>query len=190
MLRAFISHGERSLLRIRIDSRGRLKVTNEQILEIFQQIENAGLFTNSQTHDIVRQALISNPAGKNGARFIITLGTPTGTAECRECSRKLPADQFGYYQTRVKSDGTLMRFNALCLSCRDKSAAETRRALADQRENIPPRPEPGSICPHCNRRWPGNWHRDHDHSTGKFLGWICGNCNMAFQNGRTPEGRR
>ena len=165
-------------------------MTNEQILAIFQQIQDAGLFTNSRTHAVVRDALLLNPTGEDGAQFIVTTGTPTNTAECRECRQLLPADQFGYYQTRVKSDGTLMRSSALCLACRDEDATERRRAFSDQQANIPPRPESGSVCSHCNRTWRGNWHRDYDHNSGEFLGWKCGNCNRAFQNGRTPGGRR
>ena len=162
---------------------------NSEILEIFEQIREGGLFTNSDTHDKVREYLRANPDGEDGAQFIATLGMPMGKDECSKCRKVLPVDQFGYYQTRVKDDGTLMRANALCKSCRKADADERKEVFERDAHKIPPEPKPGSVCPICKRPWRGKWHRDHDHKTGKFVQWLCGQCNMAMHNGRTPDNR-
>lgn len=162
---------------------------NRDILKLFEQIRANDLFTNSDTHDKAREYLRANPDGENGAQFIATLGMPAGTHECSRCRNMLPGDQFGYYQTRVKADGTLMRSNALCKACREADAAERKQVFAKGAHAIPPRPASGEVCPKCKRAWTGNWHRDHNRKTGEFVQWLCGQCNMAMHNGRTPDNR-
>ena len=54
---------------------------------------------------------------------------------------------------------------------------------------IPLKPNSGDICPHCKRNWgtkenPRNWHRHHCIKTEKFIGWLCGDCNMSFHDQR------
>jgi rubrerythrin len=41
-----------------------------------------------------------------------------------------------------------------------------------------PKPE---VCPICNII-PEEWNLDHDHSTGKFRGWLCRWCNCGLGN--------
>jgi len=162
---------------------------NREILGLFAQIQSNDLFTNSDTHDKVRAHLCADLDGENGAQFIATLGMPVGEYECSRCRKMFPADRFGYYQTRVKGDGTLMRANALCKACREADAAERKRVFENDAHAIPPRPAAGEVCPKCKRSWTGNWHRDHNCNTGEFVQWLCGQCNMALHNGRTPDNR-
>ncbi|MGR3914772.1 MAG: hypothetical protein OD918_09720 [Gammaproteobacteria bacterium] len=162
---------------------------NHEILKIFEQIEKNDLFTHSLTHENAREHLRNDPDGDDGAQFIATLGMPDGVDECSKCRKMLPAGQFRYYQTRVKSDGTLMRANALCKSCGGADAAERAMIFAKEAHKIPPRPKSGDICPKCNRAWNGIWHRDHNRKTDEFEQWLCGQCNMAMHNGRTPDNR-
>ena len=44
---------------------------------------------------------------------------------------------------------------------------------------IPTRPEP-EACESCGRRTGKTLHVDHDHTTGKFRGWLCLQCNCAL----------
>ena len=159
---------------------------NREIAKLIQKIKSFRLFTNSKTHDKVHKNLLDNPNSVDGARFIITSGVPEGESECSECRKVVPNDQFSYYQTRVKRDGTLMRSNALCRSCTQRMNDERKRIFKEDK-NIPKMPERGSKCPNCGRVWNNTWHRDHDYVAGKFRAWICGNCNMAKQDRRTPE---
>lgn len=50
------------------------------------------------------------------------------------------------------------------------------------RKTLAPRPQP-DICEVCGA-FAGTGkmgiHYDHDHSTGKFRGWLCGRCNVAL----------
>jgi len=53
--------------------------------------------------------------------------------------------------------------------------------------NTPPQPEVCDSCGESPRR--GEFHLDHDHNTGKFRGWLDGNCNKAIgQLGDNIEG--
>ena len=78
-----------------------------------------------------------------------------------------------------------MRSNALCNECSEIMNTERKETLKKAKDNneIDKKPEPGSLCPRCNRKWgtktkPRSWHRDHDAEKHKFRGWLCGNCNM------------
>lgn len=62
---------------------------------------------------------------------------------------------------------------------RDAELVKRRdRALAKQIE-LAGRP-PGSECEICFEVFTKRPHWDHDHATGKFRGWLCGNCNKAL----------
>lgn len=161
---------------------------NRDIAALFRHIQENGLFTNAaKMIGRVYDKLISDLDGEDGAKFIPTLGEMQAPAECSECRKMLPWDRFTYYQARVKSDGTLMRSNALCKSCSEKLNLARKKDLGNEKENIPAKPKSGDVCPNCSRKWTGNWHRDHDYKTGEFIAWICGQCNMAMQDRRTPN---
>lgn len=162
-------------------------VKNTEIIKLFKKIRNLNLFTTSPVNEKVYTQLQQNPDGEDGAQFIATTGEPTGEKECSECRKILPESEFDYYQARVKSDGSLMRSNALCRNCRRKLDDVRDEDLEEDREKIPPKPAKGDTCLKCGRAWEGNWHRDHDYETGKFRRWLCGQCNMSQQDRRTPK---
>ena len=158
-----------------------------EILEILDKLKGAGLFTRSKTHDKVIERYRDEDA--EIALVIVTNGIPPGFNHCRECKENLPSDQFSYYQTRVDQRGYLSRSNAVCHSCSKKIGDKRKMILDKEKDAIPEKPRPGSICPNCERAWQGNWHRHHDDVTEKFIKWLCGNCNMALQDQRNKQVR-
>ena len=62
---------------------------------------------------------------------------------------------------------------------------QTKLKEAFKASDIPPKPTAGSRCPNCKREWHNQWHKHH--SKGKFIDWLCGNCNMALQDHRNPN---
>ena len=156
------------------------------IQKIIALCRKFGLFTQATA---TKRAIKRFEDEEGDIKVILTSGEPPGVRECSECRKTLPADQFGYYQSRVSQDGYMMRANALCRACREKLDNDRRGVLtaADKSGKIPPKPQEGSKCPNCGRAWTGNWHRDHDYKTGEFRRWICGQCNMAAQDRRTPN---
>jgi hypothetical protein len=122
--------------------------------------------------------------------LILTLGYPheinDKTHKCSRCHLLKSYTQFGYYQSRVDSDGYLMRVNAMCLDCRKTSNAKRKKILneAGKLGLIPPMPKSGEICSRCGRNWDGRWHRDHDDISETFIGWKCGQCNMSAADQR------
>jgi len=116
--------------------------------------------------------------------IILTLGYPKKIApkthKCSHCHKLKGHKHFGYYLSRVDSEGYLMRSNALCDECSKKSNNKRSKILTGAAKDglIPERPKKGDTCTNCSRPWYGKWHRDHDDINGTFTGWICGNCNM------------
>jgi hypothetical protein len=136
---------------------------------------------------------------KNGSKVsvmdavgcVLHKGRPPGLHECSTCREKKDSSHFNYYNQRIDQHGYLMRSNALCKTCGDESSKERKKTLekANKEGKIPPKPEPGDICPNCNRNWgsietPRNWHRDHDAIKNEFRRWLCGDCNMAQHDHR------
>jgi len=112
---------------------------------------------------------------------IPTRGTPQHEQECSRCGEMKDASAFTYYPLRASKSGLLQRINAVCRECTKAHSQELRTAVANAGQ-IPPKPAKGDVCSHCQRQWSGNWHRHHQGD--KFLGWLCGHCNMSFSDHR------
>ena len=149
-------------------------------------LEEFGLFTKAKCNTKVKERFNENNSGEEILNYAVTSGIPPGTAECSRCKKEFPTSEFKYYQSRIDGQGYLMRSNALCSEC-DKKEQNERKEVFDRDEHkIPPKPEKGSICPSCGRRWEDNWHKHHTEEDG-FIEWQCSNCNMAWQNNRNPK---
>jgi hypothetical protein len=145
--------------------------------ELIDELYERGIFTNATYHkDIL-------PRKGHTLKLIATLGEPPDTFECRECRCQLCSTQFRYYQSRVTSTGHLQRANALCKECARASNKQRQKVLKNA--TIPPRPESGAPCSHCNRSWSGKWHRHH--MGEDFKGWLCGQCNMSLHDQRNKN---
>ena len=121
--------------------------------------------------------------------LIFHKGKPPGLHECSKCRNYKDNTNFKYYQQRVDNKGYLMRTNALCNICSSKNKKEKDETMKKDKNKIPNKPEPGSICPNCQRSWgtkdnPRNWHKDHDAIKHEFRGWLCGHCNMSKSDHR------
>jgi hypothetical protein len=123
----------------------------------------------------------------------LTFGLPDTLShnkyKCSRCNTKKENKYFKFYQSRVGADGYLMRSNALCDTCSVSINKRRTATLVEAFKNgeIPDTPNPGEICPHCNREWYGKWHRHHDDVNHKFIEWLCGDCNMSFHDQRNPK---
>ena len=145
--------------------------------ELIDELYERGIFTTATYHKKIL------PGKSHTIKLIATLGEPPDTFECRECRRQLCSTQFSYYQARVTSTAYLQRVNALCKECTRSSNKQRQKVL--KKAAIPPRPKGGAHCPHCDRSWPGQWHRHH--MGEDFKGWLCGLCNMSLHDQRNKN---
>jgi hypothetical protein len=102
---------------------------------------------------------------------------------CRKCGIEKPIDCFSR-----RGEGTVKRrINIDCKECISKESKIVRKL----RKSAPPVPK---VCRCCRKAPDPNSFRnklqlDHDHTTGKFRGWICDNCNVSLSRaGDTIEG--
>ena len=157
----------------------------QDIIDIVNKLYDSGLLTRAPSNEEAFKRFKDSNDVNAVIKFILSNGEPSDTNQCSECKEILSADQFTYYQARVSKSGYLSRTNALCHQCA-KRLDKQRQKVFKVTKRIPPKPKSGTRCPNCNRAWSGNWHRHHSHETDEFLDWLCGNCNMALQDRRTP----
>lgn len=175
-----------------------MELTNLTILDLLNEIDRRSVDTdsgllNSQSNKKVLEHLNTHPNDSVG--LSLTFGKPTILTEktnlCSRCGKIKDSSHFRYYQARVDADGFLLRINSICDECETSSNNQRKNILLTEFENgnIPQKPENGDVCPHCGKPWYGKWHRHHDITTGKFVKWICGHCNMAMNDQRnaTPN---
>ena len=153
--------------------------------DLLQELHRRGRFTTSTVNTEILSELTRG--SKCGSfRVILTRGIPTSRNQCSRCRKTFPATEFSYYQARVQKSGHLQRSNAVCRACKRLGKNELDAAVKNIR--IPPRPGSGSVCSHCERSWTGNWHRHHQED--KFVGWLCGHCNMSLNDHRNKHVKR
>ena len=102
---------------------------------------------------------------------------------CRNCGIEKPIDCFSR-----RGEGVVKRrINIDCKECISKES----KIVRELRKSAPPVPK---VCRCCRKAPDPNSFRnklqlDHDHTTGKFRGWICDNCNVSLSRaGDTIEG--
>lgn len=84
----------------------------------------------------------------------------------------------------------------LAILARRKARRETDPTVLEKARKWRGLPEPTRPCPpccenpNCKRLFePGKIHLDHCHVTGRFRGWLCNRCNLAFGHlGDSKEG--
>lgn len=153
-------------------------LSNISTEELLKEISKRNLTTNSKFNETT----ISKKSF-NGISIIFTYGKPSGEMKCRECKEMKNVNCFSFYQSRVDSNGFLMRSNALCCDCSETTNKQRKEVLDNA--IIPSKPKKGDICSNCEREWPGNWHRHH--VGDKFVAYICGHCNMSFSDQRNKK---
>jgi len=176
-----------------------MKLEEASIFELIKElskrktIPGTGLLESEANKDVIQKLMKDedHPIG-----LILTHGYPhkinDKTHKCSRCHELKAHTEFGYYNSRVDSNGYLMRANALCLECRKSSNAKRKKILdeADKLGLIPSKPKKGDTCSRCGRHWFGNWHRDHDDVSETFTGWKCGQCNMSAADQRDVNVKR
>jgi hypothetical protein len=153
------------------------KVSNSELLK---ELSNRGLLTRAKSNTEVLKNMDSE------YQVILTFGEPTTQMRCRECHSIKDSSSFSFYQGRVDANGYLMRSNALCYDCKQKS--NKQRKLVLDSANIPDKPKDGDTCPNCDRPWEGNWHRHHVED--KFISYLCGHCNMSLSDQRNKKAKQ
>lgn len=124
-------------------------------------------------------------SGRQRSAFL-SLSHPYGlnlmiTKTCSRCGEIKPVEEFG-----INLKGTQYR-KANCRRCVVAIGQAYRRAHPEYQtlqyrralEQAASRPRPDN-CEICGVVANKILHRDHNHKTGKFRGWLCGNCNRTL----------
>ena len=179
---------------------GSLKKEEEDLSECLRELSIEEVVENKKPHelsellnDLSRFIPSTNSCKKieidDIKGIIFHRGPPPGLHECSKCLEHKDNTHFTWYHQRVDKKGYRSRVNAHCSSCSEKVKKEKDETMKKDKDKIPEKPEPGSICPNCNRSWgtkenPRNWHKDHDAIKHEFRRWLCGHCNMSQSDHR------
>lgn len=90
---------------------------------------------------------------------------------CKKCNQEKKEEDF-YKSATMKKNGFFLRKS--CKSCcnMEKTKLKNLHRIYDRT-----RPTT-SFCQLCQKK--GKLFLDHDHKTGKFRGWLCGQCNVGL----------
>lgn len=103
-------------------------------------------------------------------------GDPNETKVCAKCRVTKSLFEF------AKANGNYARSE--CRECGKKQSK-----IRDELKKQHAKPGEDYVCPVCNRTYDdikylgkkiNAWCLDHDHTTGKFRGWLCHDCNKAI----------
>lgn len=85
---------------------------------------------------------------------------------CTYCNQEKPIFEFPkHYATKDKLDSR-------CKQCKSKQ----NKILKEIKKLAPEKP---AVCD-CCKKPTDKWRCDHDHTTNKFRGWLCDNCNTGI----------
>jgi len=111
-----------------------------------------------------------------------TLNYPVSVSEkrCHVCKRQIQAKRFS--KDRTSKDG----LKSACMDCindRGHHGGKKRTGILQIVDgHLYQRPD-NIHCPICGIYVEGSQiHKDHDHKTGKFRGWLCFKCNVGLGN--------
>lgn len=100
-----------------------------------------------------------------------------GTGRCVKCQAERPGALS--MLEKVFSVASPAKLKRIKRTPEEKKEYERRRNWHRQNISPPPRPAPAA-CENCGRKQQAALHLDHDHETGKFRGWLCGQCNRSI----------
>jgi len=108
-------------------------------------------------------------SAKNGVKKTYKiLGPADATKVCTKCGVMKPIDDFHIAQ--LTNIGGICRVKGRCKECANKQRNVIR--------NLVPEWPKTELCECCKNKPPQ--HPDHDHTTLKFRGWLCTECNTGW----------
>ena len=112
----------------------------------------------------------SRTSVKNGVKKTYKMQGPADALKtCTQCGQTKSVDEFHIAQ--ITNSDLAYRTKGRCKSCANAQRTITRNLVPDW-----PKPE---LCEIRSCTRPAKI-PDHDHKSGKFRGWLCGECNTGF----------